>query len=219
MELLERIIIVLIAFSSPYHASRRPCTSLTSDEYLYRQTACGAIDRDADVAERAGSVVRASGLPLEVKLAQHGMVQFVPAHFKVHLGTIDGVGTIIIKSHHNFLAPPRFHHEPGSHHHGGLAGDFFPFGLNLRLIEKYDTEMRQLVLLPQRSGTDPAAGDGTEQQRSGEASEHPTSDRFLHPIVSLTRTTPMLPIKHGALNTPPQDRDRRSFVGSLPGTL
>ncbi len=109
---------------------------------------------------------RKGGLALQVEPAQHGMVQFVAADFEVHLGAIDGASVKILKSHHDFFAPLRFQHQPGCHHHGGLAGHFLPLGLNLRLIEKNDAEIRQLVLLAERRVAHRATSENYEESRS-----------------------------------------------------
>lgn len=85
-------------------------------------------------------------LRLEVKTAQHGMVEFVPADFEIHFGAIDGPGAKIIEPEDDFFTSMGVQHKARRHHDSGFAGDFLPLGLYLRRVEKDHPQGRQFIL-------------------------------------------------------------------------
>lgn len=107
------------------------------------------------------------------------MVQFVAADFEVHLGAVDGAGAKIVEPDDDFFTTPRFHHKSRRHHHSGLAGHFLPLLPDLLLIEKDDSEVRQIMFFSEWGLTRDTAGQGKKQDPSCNASSHPVSDGIL----------------------------------------
>ena len=69
------------------------------------------------------------------------MMQFVPAYFIVHLGTVNGAGVKIVKPDDDLFLPFGFKHESRRHHHSSLARHFLPLIPDLFLVEKDNPEL------------------------------------------------------------------------------
>lgn len=107
------------------------------------------------------------------------MVQFVPAYFKVHLGTVNGAGAEIVKSDDDLFLSLGLQHQSRRHHHSGLARHFLPLVPDLLLVEKDHPEMRYFVFFSRSRWTNHTAAECEGDDHSGGSENPRAADRIL----------------------------------------